>query len=163
MTGISEKITTPGSYKDLVDGSLVREALNYENSTPSKLALDYRMEEAAQRIEDLTRLTLPTSDWEHEFEAPYFREQHSRPNLIRIPGLFAVGVDPTVSVTDGDGAAITVTATVQGPGDEVWLQPSDLWFTDRPLPISISITRGVSSAGSPGRSASGPSSRRSSN
>ena len=59
------EIKTPGTYTGLVDASLVREALNLEDNSPSNAALLFRIEEAAQRIEGLTRLVLAESVWNY--------------------------------------------------------------------------------------------------
>ena len=137
------EIKTPGTYTDLVDASLVREALNLEDNSPSNAALLFRIEEAARRIEGLTRLVLAESVWEYEIYREHWLEHGTSPDTLRIPGLFEVGTDPTVAVTDDDGASIEVVSKVQGQGEEILVQSVGASFVEEWTPIKVTITRGV--------------------
>ena len=144
-------IETPGNYQGLVDVGLLREALNLQDNSPSSASLLFRIQEAAQRIEGLTRLVLAESTWLYEVFYDDFLEHGTLPDAIRLAGLYAVGQDAVVSVTDDDRAVVGVTAVVEGrTGDSVLLRPNDGMFLDYELPLSISIVRGVNAAQLPG-------------
>ena len=136
-------ITMRGTYSGLVDVGLVREALNLETSAPSNAALIFRIEEASHRIESLTRLVLAESVWEFQYYREDWLEHGTSPDALRIPGLFPVAVDPTVTVTDDDGASIEVVSKVQGQGEEVLVQSVGASFVEEWTPIKVTITRGV--------------------
>ena len=145
------KIETLGTYGGLVDAQLIREALHLQDNAPSTAALVFRIQEAAHRIENLTRLVLAESVWIYEVFYEDFLEYSSRPDAIRLAGLFAVGVDPTVSITDDDGDAVVVTSTVEGnTGDSVLLRTITGTFMDHALPLKVQITRGVNAGQLPG-------------
>ena len=142
---VISNIETPGTYGGLVDAELVREALNLQDNAPSNAALIFRIEESAQRIESLTRLVLAESVWNYYADAADLTA-----NLITIPGLFAVGQDPTVAVTDDDGGTVAVTSTILGTGDELRIEPSAGTFAQLALPLTVQITRGVTKDHLPG-------------
>lgn len=143
MTGVLGRITRAGNYDSLVSVADVRTALNLQSDAPTDMRLAMHVGEAAMRVEGLTRVVLPTQTWQYTIRREYFLEHDSHPDAIFLPGLFALGTTtPTVSVADADGAAIPVTAEVQGHGEEIWIQGED-WFVHHPLPITGSISRGV--------------------
>ena len=147
------KIVTAGAYNSIVDVQLVRDALNLQDSTPSNGPLIFRIEEAAQRIESLTRLVLAESTWMYELypdDFDDFLEHGTLPDAIRLAGLFAVGVAATVSITDDDGEAVPINCIVEGMGDSILLRPTDGTFLDYYLPLTIVIVRGVSASQLPG-------------
>ena len=144
-------IKTPGAYTGIVDAQLVREALHLQDNAPSSTALASRIEEAAQRIEGLTRLILAESVWIYEIFPDDFLEHGVGPDYFRLPGLFPVGVDPTVSITDDDGDAVPINSTVEGStGDCILISTITGTFLDYYLPLTIEITRGVTAAQLPG-------------
>ena len=138
-------IKTSGAYRGLVDASLVREALNLQDDSPSNAALIYRIEESAQRIEGLTRLILAESVWDY-----YAEHSDLLSNVISIPGLFAIGQEPSVEVVDDEGVTVAVRTKVLGVGEEVWIEPDSGTFLEQDLPLKIQITRGVTKDHLPG-------------
>ena len=149
-------IQTSGDYSNLVDGALIRGALHLQGNSPSNTDLASRIEEASQRIEGLTRLVLAESVWIYEIFPDDFREHGVGPDYFRLPGLFPVGVDPTVSITDDDGDAVVVTSTVEGStGDCILIRTTTGTFLDYYLPLKVQITRGVSASQLPGDLAGG--------
>ena len=143
MIGVTERITTPGRYGALVSCALVREALNLQGDFPTDEALKLRIAEAARRIEGLTRLCLPASEWEYLLEADAILHKDFRPNVIFLPGLFAVGAEPSVAVTDPDGQPLPVTSTVRGHGDLIQIQAAQP-YREHGFPVKIVLERGVS-------------------
>ena len=144
-------IKTPANYGGLVDVGLLREALNLQASAPSNAALLFRIEEAAHRIEGLTRLILAESTWIYEIFPDDFLEHGVGPDSLRLPGLFATGQDPAVSITDDDGDAVVVTSTVEGStGDCILISTITGTFLDYYPPLKIEITRGVNAGQLPG-------------
>ena len=138
-------IETAGTYGGLVDLGLVREALNLQDGSPSNAALASRIEEAAQRVEGLTRLILVESVWNYYADAADLAA-----DIITIPGLFAVGQDTDITVTDDDGGTVAITSKVLGTGDEIRIEPDSGTFLDHPLPLKVQITRGVTASQLPG-------------
>ena len=128
----------------LVDLTVCREALNFQATSPSSASLSYRIQEAAQRVEGLTRLALASADWEYSLDEDDLRGE------IVVPGLYAVGVDPTITVTDDNGDDVSVSSTVQGIGDEVLVELDSGTFLEQNLPLKVQITRGVTASQLPG-------------
>ena len=149
MIGVTGRLTTTPIYSALVSASTVREALNFEDTVPSPLALLHRIEEAAQRIEGLTRLCLPESVWEYTLAAEGLLNADFRPDTIFLAGLFAVGAEPSVAVTDPHGQTIPVTSTVRGSGDMLQIE-SDRPFREHGFPVKIVLTRGGTDEQLPG-------------
>ena len=131
---MSARIVTAGDYGSLVTPDMVRSALNLREDHPSLLSLKHRIAEAATRIEGLTRLVLASSKWE------YVLDLEDEQEALEVSGLFAVGADPTISVSDADGTAIIVTATVQGLGDILQVVPDSGTLSGK---VTIEVTRGV--------------------
>ena len=145
MIGVTGRLTTNPIYSALVSSATVREALNFEDTVPSPLALLHRIEEAAQRIEGLTRLALVSGIWEFIVKEEAFRQQDFREDEIFIPGLFPVGSVPSPVVTDKDGGSITVTATPRGQGDILQIAAARP-YREFGLPIKIVVERGATGA-----------------
>ena len=142
MIGVTGRLTTYPLYSALVSASTVREALNLEDTVPSPLALLHRIEEAAQRIEGLTRLALVSGTWEFIVEEEAFLHQDFREDRIFVPGLYPIGSVPVPTVTDKDDNPITVTSTPRGQGDILQITAARP-YREFGLPIKIVVERGA--------------------
>ena len=132
---MSATITTAGTYGTIVDPQMVRDALNLRSEHPNALVLNQRIAEAASRVEGLTRVVLPEQVWEYELNLPEGQES------LSVAGLFPIGGDPDITITDADGTELTITAKVQGRGESLLVTPDSGTLEGE---LTITVTRGVS-------------------
>ena len=128
-------ITRRGTYQNIVSTEMVRDTLNLRAGFPSDSVLQARIAEAARRVEALTRMVFPTQTWD------YTLTLEGNPESLSIPGLFPVTGSPSLTVTDEDGTALTVTAKVQGRGESLLVTPGTGKF--EPGDLTVSVSRGV--------------------